>query len=534
MAGVSTRESLLLQQFQSLYGTLPHIVASSPGRVNLIGEHVDYSGFPVLPMAVQYSSFIAAAVIKSKGKDSGRTVRLRNMNSQRFPEETFVLEEGASPLTYGVTFNRANLTWGQYFLAAYVGVLQQLAKDWDSDINQERRKQVLWGKGEEWLLLIDGDVPVGSGLSSSSALVCASAVTVTHLLSTLPESEGNWSGLGRLQLAALTAKCEQYVGAESGGMDQAISLLAKQGVAKLIEFNPIATHDVMLPPQTAFVLANSMKEHSVAGGMYNVRVAECRAAALALAALLRDNAAECGLSPGMVQSLNDLVSGKDGVRATLGQVADAVKGNDVEEGLQRMAQWVDKLLPEGGVLPDQVADLCGLPLAVVESRALSSLPSGCDVASFSLQLRKRARHVYTEASRVHAFRRVCEQTSKAEEGDTIVRLGELMNQSHESCKEDYECSCTELDELVQACRAAGVQGARLTGAGWGGWAVILLDGAQESDVDGFVESLWETHYKQMGERVAGRSREQCLVVTRPAAGARLWNVLKREEVLLLP
>ena len=73
--------------------------------------------------------------------------------------------------------------------------------------------------------------------------------------------------------------------------------------------------------------------------------------------------------------------------------------------------------------------------------------------------------MYREASRVEDFRRVCSENS----ADVAEKLGALMNASHESCARLYECSCPELDELVNVCRAAGAIGSRLTGAGWGGY-----------------------------------------------------------------
>ena len=81
------------------------------------------------------------------------------------------------------------------------------------------------------------------------------------------------------------------------------------------------------------------------------------------------------------------------------------------------------------------------------------------------KLKDRALHVYREASRVLLFRQMCTKNT----ADVAERLGEIMNVSHESCARLYECSCPELDELVNVCRAAGAIGSRLTGAGWGGY-----------------------------------------------------------------
>lgn len=77
------------------------------------------------------------------------------------------------------------------------------------------------------------------------------------------------------------------------------------------------------------------------------------------------------------------------------------------------------------------------------------------------KLHDRAKHVYEEAERVYKFELACGQQD-------LRLMGQLMNSSHTSCRNLYECSCPELDALVQRCRDVGCLGARLTGAGWGG------------------------------------------------------------------
>ncbi|KAK6729314.1 hypothetical protein RB195_006393 [Necator americanus] len=96
-----------------------------------------------------------------------------------------------------------------------------------------------------------------------------------------------------------------------------------------------------------------------------------------------------------------------------------------------------------------------------------------NVASF--KLRPRARHVYSEALRVHLFEEACKA------GD-LIEMGKLMYASHESCSKDYECSCEAMDTLVSECQRAGAIGCRLTGAGWGGCAVALVDNSNPKDL----------------------------------------------------
>ncbi|VDO75235.1 unnamed protein product [Onchocerca flexuosa] len=86
----------------------------------------------------------------------------------------------------------------------------------------------------------------------------------------------------------------------------------------------------------------------------------------------------------------------------------------------------------------------------------------------TFKLVQRAKHVYTEAERVRLFHEACKSGN-------VKEMGKLMNDSHISCKEMFECSCDKLDEVVEKCLRNGALGARLTGAGWGGCVVALFD-----------------------------------------------------------
>jgi N-acetylgalactosamine kinase len=120
----------------------------------------------------------------------------------------------------------------------------------------------------------------------------------------------------------------------------------------------------------------------------------------------------------------------------------------------------------------------------------------------------------------------------AEDGDgdsaRLARLGALMDASHSSCANLYDCSCPELDELSAAARAAGALGARLTGAGWGGCVVALV---REEAVGKLVRGLGERFYAPRGLAVAAGAGgssgaaggEQHIFATKPAAGARLLS-----------
>lgn len=141
------------------------------------------------------------------------------------------------------------------------------------------------------------------------------------------------------------------------------------------------------------------------------------------------------------------------------------------------------------------------------------------------KLLDRALHVWEEARRVTAFRRACEDEAASSRGeDNLDYLGALMDASHNSCRDLYECSHPELDALVAACRRAGAKGARLTGAGWGGCCVSLV---RTGEVEGFVDQVWLDYYVgRRGLDVKGDAerRGRCLFVSTPGAGAGVVDV----------
>lgn len=110
-------------------------------------------------------------------------------------------------------------------------------------------------------------------------------------------------------------------------------------------------------------------------------------------------------------------------------------------------------------------------------------------AQFFLQ--ERALHVFAEAKRVQDFKATCDSAELSED-QKIVRLGELMNASHQSCDELYDCSSPNLNELIGLCRESGALGSRLTGAGWGGCCVSLV---RKTDVPQFIERVLDYYTK---------------------------------------
>ncbi|MEN6519566.1 MAG: galactokinase [Armatimonadota bacterium] len=395
-------------------------IARAPGRVNLIGEHIDYNGLPVLPMAIERD----VVVIFAPRKD--RRINLVNVSCY-FPPRSFDISTKIRPYAPG--------NWGNYPKAATQAL-------------QEVSSRPL--KGFDACLM--GDVPSGSGLSSSSAMVVATAITLAAANSMVIE---------RKDLAELLARGERYVGTEGGGMDQAASLLSERKKALKIDFFPLSSDSVPMPDGYSIVVCNSLvaaEKSGAARDEYNRRVVECRLGVAILGNLLKDRL-------GPERNLTFL---------------GGLKHLSKEEMLAAIDQ-----LPDGGLTIKDAAKLAGIPAARLKDGALK-LRNGeyFKEPKDGFRVKQRVRHVLTEGRRVEDAVR----TLKA--GD-IDRFGELMNQSHESCAKDYEISTPELDTLVSICRDNGALGARLTGAGFGGCVIALVN---DSGVPDFVSTVVERYY----------------------------------------
>ncbi|XP_037689955.1 N-acetylgalactosamine kinase isoform X6 [Choloepus didactylus] len=234
----------LKEMFYSKFGSIPKFYVRAPGRVNLIGEHIDYCGYSVLPMAVEQDMLIAAEPVKT------HTIQLANTNP---------LYPDFSTSVNNIQIDKTKPLWHNYFLCGFKGIQEHFGLSNLTGMN----------------CLVDGNIPPSSGLSSSSALVCcAGLVTLTAL----------GMNLSKVELAEICAKSERYIGTEGGGMDQSISFLAEEGTAKLIEFSPLRATNVKLPSGAVFVIANSCVEmNKAATSHFNIRVMECRLAAKLLA-----------------------------------------------------------------------------------------------------------------------------------------------------------------------------------------------------------------------------------------------------------
>ena len=333
--------------FRATFGVAPQAAASAPGRVNLIGEHTDYNGGPVLPIAIQARTTVAvgpadAGVLEIVSSRDGSLARIRYTTA--FPPG-----------------------W-----AAYVaGVMRELAALGAAPAGGGAR------------VAVAGDVPVGAGLASSAALTVAGAKALAALAG---------ARLVPRQFAGVAFRAEHdHVGVHCGVMDQTVAALAKPSHALLIECaSGEARH---IPFRGRLLLVDTGVRHALVAGALNERRAECEAAVTQL-------------------------------RLELPQ-------------LHWLAAWP----------------------ATRVARLRRALPE---------PLRSRAVHVVQETART---RLAAELLARGR----LKRFGELLYESHESCRRLYQCSAPELDLVVAAAKRAGALGARLTGAGWGGAVLVLVD-----------------------------------------------------------
>jgi galactokinase len=214
---------------------------AAPGRVNLIGEHLDYNGGPVLPIAIDHRTVVTA---------SRRSDELVTVTSESFGE----------PVTFGVSTEPGDVTgW-----AAYVaGVLWALRTDGHPVPGLD--------------LAVSSDVPIGAGLSSSHALECAVAVAVRDLAGFEVDDVG-------LALAAQRAE-NDYVGVPTGIMDQLASLYGRVGHALLIDTSSLSVRPVAAEWASdglVLLVIDTRAHHALADGGYAQRRRECVAAASAL------------------------------------------------------------------------------------------------------------------------------------------------------------------------------------------------------------------------------------------------------------
>ena len=349
----------------------------APGRVNLLGEHVDYNDGPVLPVAIDRTVRLTFKRI------NGVEVHLDAVDLKA--EVTFSLNS----LDKRVDIHNKPLPQWAYYPAGVAWALQQ-------------HGLVAHGM----IGTYTSDIPIGAGLSSSAAVEVAFALAWQTL--------GGWV-IDRMSLARICQQAEvEYIGLKSGLMDQFASTHGIAGHALHFDTRSLEWQPIPLPPDTLIVIADTGLRRSLTNSAYNDRYAACKQAVTLLKPVM----------PG-IRALRDVTPEELTLHA--------------------------RLLPE--------------------------------------KIYKRARHVVDECDRVS-------QAVKLLKRGDVSSFGQLMFAGHTSLRDLYEVSCPELDQLVEiASSIPGCLGSRLTGAGFGGCTVNLV---QETQALNFITKLTQGYFQATG------------------------------------
>ncbi|KLO11436.1 galactokinase gal [Schizopora paradoxa] len=498
-----TRWNHIIEAFEDRYGRKPTHVIRAPGRVNLMGDHIDYTLFGVFPAAIE--SDVLMAIAKADTSDPGR-VTAENIDS-KYTRQTFAPEKGHLH-EWTLDIDKTQLRWESYVKAGYYGVLERFYKN-ENDLPN----------GID--LLVTGSVPAGSGLSSSAAVVVASTLSFLVVNDKL-------DGITKGDLVKMTMDNERRVGVNSGGMDQSSSVISHADAALYITFFPsLDAEPIPLPitaPRSVFVCANSLVVSDKvvhARTRYNLRFFEISVAARVLAHQLGvsvgakervsmrevvgrwagENVAEKELEPHLLKKALEELGGKiDGIKLV---------ESDGEDGAE-VGVTLEEMIRLSGMTEDDFRDV---------------YMSNVDVEATHFQLYKRAKHVLAEAWRVLEFRDICLRASNVGNttapGDdsTLKELGTLMDESHKSCSELCENSCSELDLLVRLAKDAGAYGSRVTGAGWGGCTVSLVE---EGRVPEFIDKMRKSYPPYHG--LHGEELAEVIFPTKPSSGASVFKL----------
>jgi galactokinase len=351
----------VIEAFEKQFGERPSTIIRAPGRVNLIGEHTDYNDGFVLPMAIDRAVWLA---LRPRG--DGRILATS-------------LEQD-KPVDFALSDIQHSGGWGEY-----VKGMAKMLLDAGYDLSG-------------WEGVLTSDVPVGSGLSSSAALEMAVGCAFAAV------SGFPFDGVAMARLGQKTEN--EWVGANTGIMDQMISANGQAGYALLIDCRSLDTQPIPLPTGTAVLIMDTMTRHSHTESGYNERRQQCEAAAAYFE----------------VPALRDV---------------------SITEFLAHETELE--------------------PL-----------------------IQKRARHVVTENLRTL-------NAVKAMQNDDAPLLGQLMNESHASLRDDFAVTNEELDIMARlAQEQSGCYGARMTGGGFGGCAVALVQVEMAEEITTAVATQYES------------------------------------------
>src|SRR5580700_1960186 len=214
--------------------------AWAPGRVNLIGEHIDYHGLPVLPMALRQR--VNVAFERRRDRLIRAESKWRGPMASPCPNSYGVFAAGHGPAPHSAYAPR-QFEWHSVLEPVTAG-------DWENYLRAAAmavsRK---WGVGAGIDAVVTSDLPAAAGLSSSSALIVAFALALL---------QANGFGATFDELMEILPEGEHFVGTRGGGMDHAAALASKEGCASLVGFHPLSVRHVPIPPDWTFLAADSL------------------------------------------------------------------------------------------------------------------------------------------------------------------------------------------------------------------------------------------------------------------------------------
>ncbi|KAL1411058.1 galactokinase [Vanrija albida] len=488
--GELTRWTDLAATFEEKYGAPAAYVARAPGRVNILGEHIDYSLFPVLPAAIEQDIIIALR------PREGPTVRLANVDP-RFPPAEFELRR--TETGWDADFDGSASYWGNYAKAAILECLARFFPPGSKD-----------PVGLD--LLMSGTVPPGAGLSSSAAFVVSSVIMFLA-------ANGLTDGKSKGDVVEMAIASEHRLGLRTGGMDQSASALCLKNSLLHLAFHPnLDPTPLPLPEGLAVVITNSLAPHSLADSAperYNLRVVEVLVASRLL------------LHAWGIDDKRIKASGEDGriwlkEALDLWQKKEGVSDHELFE--KALAALPDVLGKNGrdieGWTKDEMIAASGMSPEAFTETYLNFIP----VRAERFHLYKRAYHTFAESLRVSLFKSRCEEVardpiSNPADDPRAWELGALLNGSHDSLRDLFEATVPEVEELRDLCNKHGALGARQTGGGWGGAVISLLP---VQDVPAFLDTIKKSY--PPFANLSPKELEDAAFATLPGVGAGVYQV----------
>lgn len=370
--------------FTDLYGEGEMRVFASPGRVNLIGEHIDYCGGCVMPAALTMKTTLIAR------KRNDDIIRLKATDLDIMVETTVSEMHNL----------KGQLKWGDY----QIGVMVELMKNGYDICGCD--------------LLYDDTVPHGGGLSSSAAIEVSTALCFATFSN---EKKGVNKEIDMIEMALISQRAEHnFIGVKCGIMDQFVSAMGKADHAVYLNCATLEYEHIPLKlDDCSIVLTNTNAKHSLGSSKYNERRGECEEGLCALKTVLPD-----------IKELADVT--------------------------------VEQFEAHKNVIKNEIT-------------------------------RKRIKHVVYECDRVR-------KSAEAIKNNDIALFGQYMNESHDSLQYDYEVTCPELDYVVNMGKKVnGVLGIRMTGAGFGGCTVAIINNCA---LDKYIERIGVLFEEKFGHKAS--------------------------------